>query len=442
MESSIDELGKLKYSIALEISLQEMKPTYDAVYRELKKTRHNGFRPGRHPKGWLEKRFLSAMQAEAVERVIPGHMENALKEHSLKPATMPIIKKIEFTRNSPLSATLDFEIAPSLPPLDYSRLKLERKKIKEVSDKQISEELELLLKRNETIVPKTGNEVKVELNDCVKINYQGLIEGNEFTGSHNKDVQFIIGGTEYKEFHDALIGMVSGDEKNLETILSDQFGENKGKKANFNFQLTEIFSVLKTELDENFFKKFGVESLDELKVKIGENIRSRNKDELQTEYRMSISSQIPDLYDEFELPEQLVNNENEKKKKELEQGFADKEISEKEKDDKLKDGLSNVKKDLRIKFILDSISEHENLIFDENEAAKEFVGLAQMTGQSPDKLFQSQFGREIYQRILVRKKGDLTLDRVIDRVFGDPVDQNIPEKNKHVHDDNCEHNHK
>ena len=95
MESSIDELGELKYSIALEISFEEMKPTYDAVYRELKRTRHNGFRPGKHPKGWLEKRFFSVMQTEAVERVIPGHMENALKEHSLKPATMPIIKKIE-----------------------------------------------------------------------------------------------------------------------------------------------------------------------------------------------------------------------------------------------------------------------------------------------------------------------------------------------------------
>ena len=117
-----------------------------------------------------------------------------------------------------------------------------------------------------------------------------------------------------------------------------------------------------------------------------------------------------------------------------------KKISEKEKDSKLKDALRNVKKDLRIKFILDSISEHEKLIFDENEAAKEFVGLAQMTGQSPDKLIQSQFGREIYQRIIVRKKGDLTLDRVIARVFGDPINQNIPEKKMHVHDENCEHN--
>ena len=55
--------------------------------------------------------------------------------------------------------------------------------------------------------------------------------------------------------------------------------------------------------------------LDELKEKIGENIQLRKKDEAQTGYRMALSSQIPDLYDEFDLPEQLVNNEKEKNKK-------------------------------------------------------------------------------------------------------------------------------
>ena len=353
---------------------------------------------------------------------------------------MPIIKKIEFDRKSPLAATLDFEIAPSLPPLDYRRLKLERKKIDEVTDTEITGELEMLIKREESLAPKTGNTLNVELNDCVKISYQGFIEGKAFPGSENKDVQFVVGGKEYKEFHDVLIGMASGDEKKLETYLSNQFGDNKGKSANFTIQLTDIFTVKKPELDKKFFNKFGVENLNELKIKIGENIQSRKKDELQTGYRMAISSQISDLYEEFDLPEQLVENENEKKKKELEQGFSEKGISEKEKDDKIKEGLENVKKDLRIKFILDSISDHENLIFDENEAAKEFYGLAQMTGQSPDKLIQSQFGREIYQRIILRKKGDLTLDRVIARVFGDSIDESISEKNDHVHDENCEHN--
>ena len=121
MESSVEELGDLKYSIALEIPLKEIKPTYDTVYKELKKTRLNGFRPGKHPKGWLGKRFKSAMQQEAVDRVIPAFMESALENHSLKPVTVPAIQQMDFDRKSPLSATLHFEIAPKLPELDYGK---------------------------------------------------------------------------------------------------------------------------------------------------------------------------------------------------------------------------------------------------------------------------------------------------------------------------------
>ena len=53
MESRVVELGDLKYSIALEISLEEIKPTYDSVFKQLKKTRLNGFAQGNTPKdGW------------------------------------------------------------------------------------------------------------------------------------------------------------------------------------------------------------------------------------------------------------------------------------------------------------------------------------------------------------------------------------------------------
>ena len=137
----------------------------------------------------------------------------------------------------------------------------------------------------------------------------------------------------------------------------------------------------------------------------------------------------------------MIENENEKIKKSVEKEFTEKKITVNEKKNKLNEELDNLKKELRKKFILDSISDHENLVLDENEVAKEFVGLAQMTGQSPDKLFQSQFGREIYQRIIVRKKEDIALDRVISKVFGDPIDKNISDKNEHVHDENSGHNH-
>ena len=441
MESIVEELGKLKYSVALEISLEEIKPTYNAIYRELKNTRLNGFRPGKHPKGWLDKRFMSAMQKEAVKHIIPRYMDDALKEHSLRPVTVPVIQKIDFNRESPLSATLHFEIPPKLPPLDYGKILLERKDIEEVSAKDIAEELDALLQREEVLVPKDGVNAKVENDDWVLINFKGTIGGEEFVDSNANDMQIKIGGSDLAEFHAGLLGMSSGEEKEVEVELPERFGENAGKKANFKILLTEISTVKRPKMDEDFFKKYGVAGEDELKDKVGENIKSRKTAELQSEYRISVRSQLSGLFDEFDLPEELVKFEQEQIDKDLEKAVSDKEISAEEKEKKRQEGYDNAKLDLRIKFILDSISGQEEMHFDENEAAREFVGLAQMTGQSPDKLIQSPFGRDMYQRIVVRKQGDATLDRVVARVFGDPIDQSVPVEQEHVHDKNCGHDH-
>ena len=441
MESIVEELGKLKYSVALEISLEEIKPTYNAIYRELKNTRLNGFRPGKHPKGWLDKRFMSAMQKEAVKHIIPRYMDDALKEHSLRPVTVPVIQKIDFNRKSPLSATLHFEISPKLPPLDYGKILLERKDIEEVSAKDIAEELDALLQREEVLVPKDGVNAKVENDDWVLINFNGTIGGEEFVDSNANDMQIKIGGSDLAEFHAGLLGMSSGEEKEVEVELPERFGENAGKKANFKILLTEISTVKRSKMDEDFFKKYGVAGEDELKDKVGENIKSRKTAELQSEYRISVRSQLSGLFDEFDLPEELVKFEQEQIDKDLEKAVSDKEISAEEKEKKRQEGYDNAKLDLRMKFILDSISGQEEMHFDENEAAREFVGLAQMTGQSPDKLIQSPFGRDMYQRIVVRKQGDATLDRVVARVFGDPIDQSVPVEQEHVHDKNCGHDH-
>ena len=47
----------------------------------------------------------------------------------------------------------------------------------------------------------------------------------------------------------------------------------------------------------------------------------------------------------------------------------------------------------------------------------------------------------MYQRIVIRKQGDATLDRVVARVFGDPIEEKKSESYEHVHDENCDHDH-
>tara|TARA_B100000579_G_scaffold255198_1_gene210097 strand:- start:1833 stop:2738 length:906 start_codon:yes stop_codon:yes gene_type:complete len=298
--------------------------------------------------------------------------------------------------------------------------------------------MELLKQREEYLEPKSGESSKVEKDDWVLLDYSGTIEGNEFSGSTAKELQFKIGGPEYREFHDELIGMSSGEEKKTVIELSENFNENEGKKADIIIKLTSISTAKKPKIDGEFFKRFGVENEKELKAKIAENIETRKKSELQSEYRMQVGSQLTGLYDDFVLPEELIKLGKERVDKELE-ASEEKEITKAEIENKRKKGYENAKMDLRMKFILDSVREHEKLKFDEKEAAAEFFNLAQVTGQDPDKLIQTPFGRNMYQRIFIRKQGDATLDRIVTRVFGDKIEEKVSIEGDHVPDEHYIH---
>ena len=47
----------------------------------------------------------------------------------------------------------------------------------------------------------------------------------------------------------------------------------------------------------------------------------------------------------------------------------------------------------------------------------------------------------MYQRIFIRKQGDATLDRIVARVFGEPVEDAPTTAEDHVHDEHCDHDH-
>ena len=156
---------------------------------------------------------------------------------------------------------------------------------------------------------------------------------------------------------------------------------------------------------------------------------------------MKVGSQLTGLYDDFILPEELVKLGNERVDTELDDASSKKEITDAEVDKKRQEGYENARMDLRMKFILDSVREHEKLKFDEKEAAGEFFNLAQITGQNPDELIKTPFGRNMYQRIFIRKQGDATLDRIVARVFGEPIEQKTITAKDHVHDQNRDHEH-
>ena len=201
-------------------------------------------------------------------------------------------------------------------------------------------------------------------------------------------------------------------------------------KINFDIRLKALRELKIPELNQEFFDQMQVKDLDEFKVNIEKNLEFQKESAQKSEYRKSILDQLPKLYEEFDLPEALIHEkehelehkiEDEAKKEEPPQNPMDKDKELKEFKDKL-----------RLNFMIDAIGQNEEVHFNQESAAGEFINMAMMFNQSAEELIKTPYGSRLYNQIVMRKQEESILDRVVARVFGDPIESTKISSNDEV----------
>ena len=435
MQATLEDLGQLKRAFQIEVPLEEIKPAYDAVYQRLHQTRLNGFRPGKFPKGWLDKRFRAVMQQEAVETVIPRYLNQALHDHELSAATQASIEELEFDRRAPLKATLHFEIKPELDLPDYSKLKLERRTPEEITSEEIDKEIESLRRMQARSVAK--DDPVVEDGDLVEINFEGTVDGNAFEGGTGENVSFVIGADLHSELQPHLLGMRPQETKEVDVTLSEAFEENAGKTAHYTLTLNSVRRMELPELDERFLADWGVNTPEELREKAKANLQHTREEDIKASYRLTLREQLPTLYDDFALPEALLTQGEASIDRQLEKDEPN--LSDEDKAQRKEAQAAKLRDNLKLQYILNSISRKEKVFVDPRGTMEELYAMAQMFGTNPDEFLNSYLGERMYHRIVARREDEAVLDRVTAQVFGDPIEETPPPHHHHDHDHDHDH---
>ncbi len=126
----------------------------------------------------------------------------------------------------------------------------------EISDESIQEEIEYYMYDYVTYDPVTDR--AAEIGDYANITYTATIDGevNEEYSGEEEDV--LIGeGYIYSELEDALVGMSTGDKKEVEVELTEEFASEDmvGKKALLNVTLNNITVENMPEYNLDFVKE-------------------------------------------------------------------------------------------------------------------------------------------------------------------------------------------
>ena len=240
--------------------------------------------------------------------------------------------------------------------------------------------------------------------DIAVIDFEGFVGGKAFEGGKAENYSLKIGsGTFIPGFEEQLIGLKSGDKKDVKvTFPEDYHSEDlKGKDATFKVTVHEVKEVKIPELDKDFFDDLGMEGIntkEELEAQISENIIARKEMEAENKY-------LDDLLEaaakgvKVEIPEAMISEELDRMVSQYAdhlkmQGITIEQFYQFTNSDEkaLKDQMRpEAIKRITYRLMLEEIAKEEKIEIDDKAAKEEAKKLAEKYQMKEDE-FLSAFG--------------------------------------------------
>ncbi len=399
METTVEDISTTKKRLKIEIPSAVIREEYNSSLNNVKmKAKIPGFRPGKIPNNLIEKKFGDDIRADIIDRLVPQYYSKALKDADLVPVTMPTLEDtLEIKKDQPLAFSLTVEVRPKISDLTYTELKVEEIPV-QVDDHEVDETLKRL--REERAVVSVVDR-PVQKDDLIIIDYTKLDPADNKELSSGTDQLMNLGNNLVpKGILDELVGKHKGDIIEIDIPSFDSAGKTgeliqEGDKGNrIRITIKEIKEKILPEIDDDFAKELGQDTLISLKEKIREGILNAKNANAAKQQKSKLLAMLVDSHD-FDIPESLLEKElqtlmlNEKASIEQAKGALqnkDEDISSKEDPDtefmeKLKPkAVENVKSMI----LLDMIAEKENISVSEEELKSRIVLLAQQFQTTPE----------------------------------------------------------
>ena len=270
-----------------------------------------GFRPGKVPMTVVRSRYRASIMEEVMNETVQEAVRSALTEHEITaaaPANVTEIKPFEAGEDVAFSFAID--VMPTIELTDFSKLSFERM-VPVLEDRHIDDALNVLAERGAQPVDIENKKHKVKKDDIVILDFVGSVDGKERPGMKGENAMLQIGsGMFIPGFEEQLKGKKLGDEFDFDITFPDDYNaeELQGVEANFKIKIKELKQLDKPEIDEEFAKKFGKESIEELQLQIKQELDSIHRRSARFLLKREIMDQLMDTH-EFELPASLVDNE-------------------------------------------------------------------------------------------------------------------------------------
>lgn len=428
MENLSDTQRKLQVIVPADVVKQERNAVFKEIYQVAKV---KGFRPGKAPVNVVEAMYKSEILSETMQKLLSNTLEDALREAEVNPINRPEITPPDtIEEDKDFEYTVLFEVLPEIELGQYKELKLKKDK-QAVKDEDVDQAI-LHLREHKAEVKPYEKKKAVKDGDVVIVDFEGSLDGEPLKDLKRENVQFIVGEKKMiPEFEENVMGMKKEEEKEFDVTYDESFPveEARGKAVHYVLKLKDVLKRTMPKANDELAKGIGLESIDELKNKIKEDLGRQLEQQAETKLRKELMDILVENNPSVEAPGSLVQQEAERLVQSVKQNMQQRGVPEMDLDEKTLEEIGNhAVRNVKASLVLGEISRKEKISVSEEEIKESLSNIAQSYNMNTEQI------HDLYEKnnLLEGLEGNLAEQKVIDFIIENAEVDEVPVEDNHV----------
>ncbi len=380
-----------------------------------------GFRKGKAPEVRIRQVLGQQIQYEAVDLVAQEALTYGLEENKdVVLEDRPTLEVLSVDENSTVLKFV-LTIKPEVKLGDYQHVYYNVEH-KEVEDEEVEKHVEQLRQQHAEEVLKEDGEV--EQGNIAVIDFEGFLDGVAFEGGKGTEYPLEIGSHSFIEgFEEQLIGMKTGEEKDIEVTFPENYtAELAGKKATFHVKVDGIKEKHLPEVNDEFVADLEmgeeVKTVEDLKKNLKENLQKEADNQADRKAEDEFLDKLCEVCT-VEVPEVMIKRKNDELFEEQSYSLLQNGISmdsflkmmgqtAEEYKERLK---PQSEQRVKIKLILEAIGKDMKIEVTDEEIEAEYESVAKMYQMDVERVKQLIGKEDIVDTVLVDKTFDTIKNR-------------------------------
>lgn len=289
MKVSVEDLAPCRKRVRVEIPSERVDQERATIVREIAATaKVPGFRPGRAPADMIERRYGKAIAEEWADALTRKAYHEGLRAQKIETVSVLEVEAPPPARGKDAVVSFTVDVMPQFETPEYKGLKIKNERAP-VSDADVQETVDRIRASTANYRPVEGRPAREK--DLIQADFTATLDGQPLEVAVPEAKPMSSGKgfwlqTDPDAFLGALgvglIGASVGETRTVPVTFDSGFhmAALRGRTVEFQATITGLREQSLPEMDENFFKRIGVEDETNLRARIREGLEAtRQRDE-------------------------------------------------------------------------------------------------------------------------------------------------------------------